>query len=154
MDNSIRTSAPTCWAGRDPGGGRARGRVETAADRLGPVPTVRAARPSRRPVSPGGGPRRRRREKRAAWLLAAACAVVAMLALLAAAGVGAGEPEPAPGAAAHVVAPSDTLWSIASDYADRGSDLRELAADIREANGMTGSNLRVGQRILVPVHGG
>ena len=77
-----------------------------------------------------------------------------MLALLATAGVGAGEPEPAPGAAVHVVAPSDTLWSIASDYADRGSDLRELAADIREANGMTGSNLQVGQRIFVPVRGG
>lgn len=149
MDNTIRSSAPTYWTRYDPG--RGGDRVETAADRLGPVPTVRAGRPA----SPGGAPRRVRRERRAAWLWATVCAAAAMLAvlaLLATAGVGADEPSPA--AATHVVAPSDTLWSIAADYADRGSDLRKLAADIREANGMTGSNLRVGQRIVVPARGG
>jgi len=152
MDNSIRSSAAAYRAGYDPG--RARGRVETAADRLGPVPTVRAARPTRRPASPKGAPRRGRR---AARLRAVACAVAAMLvllALLAAAKAGVGADEPEPTVVAHVVASSDTLWSIASDYADRGSDLRALTADIREANGMTGSNLRAGQRIFVPVRGG
>lgn len=149
MDNSIRSSAAAYRAGYDPG--RARGRVETAADRLGPVPTVRAVRPARRPASPKGASRRGRR---AARLRAVACAVAAMLALLAAAKAGAGADEPEPTVVAHVVAPSDTLWSIASEYADRGSDLRALTADIREANGMTGSNLRAGQRIVVPVRGG
>ncbi len=138
-------------AGRD----RVPRRVETAADRLGPVPTVRAPRPApTRPASPGRLPRRARPGARVAWLRAAVCAAAALLVLLAAVGMRAGADEPEPPAVSYVVAPSDTLWSIAAGHAAAGSDVRALVAGIKEANGMTDSNLRAGRRIMIPVDAG
>ena len=130
-------------------------RVETDADRLGPVPTVRPPRPAPpRPTPPGRLPRRARPGARVAWLRAAVCAAVVMLALLAAVGMRAGAEGPEPPAVTYVVAASDTLWSIAADHAAAGSDLRWLVTGIREANGMTDSNLRAGRRIVIPTGAG
>lgn len=147
MNNQWSSSAVIYGAGRH----RPRRRAETAADRLGPVPTVRPPRPDpARPTPRGRRGRRPRPEARVVWLRAALCAAVVTLALLAAMGMGAGADEPEPPAVAYVVAPSDTLWSIAAGHASPGSDLRELVAGIREANGMTDSNLRAGRTIVVP----
>lgn len=154
MNNQWSSAALIYGAGRH----RPRRRAETAADRLGPVPTVRPPRPDpARPTRPAPRSRRARRprpEARVVWLRAALCAAVVTLALLAAMGMGAGADEPEPPAVAYVVAPSDTLWSIAADRASPGSDLRKLVAGIREANGMTDSNLRAGRTIVVPMGAG
>lgn len=154
MNNQWSSSALIYGAGRH----RPRRRAETAADRLGPVPTVRPPRPvpgrPARPAPPGRPTRGRRPGARVILLRAAVCAAVVTLALLVAMGMGAGADEPEPPAVAYVVAPSDTLWSIAADRAPAGSDLRDLVAGIREANGMTGANLRAGRVILIPTGAG
>jgi len=55
---------------------------------------------------------------------------------------GAGRPQP------YLVRPGDTLWSIAS--ARYGGDTREGVWKIERLNGLHGSQISPGQRLLVP----
>jgi LysM repeat protein len=58
---------------------------------------------------------------------------------------------PSPGAdrpKTYVVAPGDTLWTIATAEVD--GDLRAAVAAIRDRNGLADVTLQVGQRLLVP----
>ena len=48
----------------------------------------------------------------------------------------------------YVVKPADTLWSIAGRY--YGGDPREGVWRLQEANGLRGTLLRPGQRLLLP----
>lgn len=48
----------------------------------------------------------------------------------------------------YVVRPADTLWGIAS--ANYGGDPREAVWRLRERNGLDGTLLRPGQRLVLP----
>ena len=48
------------------------------------------------------------------------------------------------------VQPGDTLWSVAQRIAP-DNDPREVVAQIRELNDLTGTRLQVGQQLLLPV---
>jgi LysM domain len=49
---------------------------------------------------------------------------------------------------AYVVRPADTLWAIAS--ANYAGDPREAVWRLRERNGLQGTLLRPGQRLVLP----
>lgn len=44
----------------------------------------------------------------------------------------------------------DTLWSIASQNADQGQDIREYVHQIKGINDLKNSNLQLGQKLLLP----
>ena len=48
-----------------------------------------------------------------------------------------------------VVAPGETLWSVAAAYAS--GDVQGLVNDIREANNLKGVDLQAGQKLRVPI---
>jgi len=48
-----------------------------------------------------------------------------------------------------VVAPGETLWSVAAAYAS--GDVQGMVNDIREANNLTGFDLQAGQKLRVPL---
>lgn len=48
----------------------------------------------------------------------------------------------------HVVGPADTLWSIA--VAHYGGDPREAVWQLRQRNGLDGTLLRPGQKLVLP----
>ena len=48
----------------------------------------------------------------------------------------------------YVVRPADTLWAIAS--AQYGGDPREAVWRLRERNGLAGTLIRPGQRLILP----
>lgn len=79
----------------------------------------------------------------------------AVLASVLTAAVGArasGGPDPAEaGGGAHVVRPGDTLWAIARRLVGPEADPRPTVADIIELNGLGGSRLDPGMRLLLPV---
>ena len=64
-------------------------------------------------------------------------------------GAGQVEASTAPSYEIVVVAPGETLWSVAAAYAT--GDVQGLVNDIREANNLTGFDLQAGQRLRVPV---
>jgi nucleoid-associated protein YgaU len=76
-------------------------------------------------------------------LLGAALLVILLVALGAARSSSGAAPE-----ARHVVAPGDTLWTIASDR--YGGDVREAIWRIRERNGLEDPDLRPGQVLMLP----
>ena len=45
----------------------------------------------------------------------------------------------------------DTLWDIASDWSSKDEDIREVIMRIQKENKLTGSNLAVGQQLVIPV---
>ena len=45
----------------------------------------------------------------------------------------------------------DTLWDIASDWSSKDEDIREVILRIQKENKLTGSNLAVGQQLVIPV---
>ena len=45
----------------------------------------------------------------------------------------------------------DTLWDIAADWSDKDEDIREVILRIQKENKLTGSNLAVGQQLVIPV---
>jgi LysM repeat protein len=74
-------------------------------------------------------------------------AAVALIALVAWA-VLAGSSESAGPERAYVVRPGDTLWTIASSH--YAGDPREGIWSIQERNGLRGTLLRPGQRLVLP----
>ncbi len=64
-------------------------------------------------------------------------------------GAGQVEASTAPSYEIVVVAPGETLWSVAAAYGT--GDVQGLVNDIREANNLTGFDLQAGQRLRVPV---
>jgi len=55
----------------------------------------------------------------------------------------------APSFSTIVVAPGETLWSVAAAYSQ--GDAQEMLALIREANNLKGFDLQSGQKLRVPV---
>jgi LysM repeat protein len=55
----------------------------------------------------------------------------------------------APSFSTIVVAPGETLWSVAAAYSQ--GDVQEMLALIREANNLKGFDLQSGQKLRVPV---
>jgi LysM repeat protein len=45
----------------------------------------------------------------------------------------------------------DTLWDIAAEWGGRDEDIREVILRIQKENNLTGSNLAVGQQLVIPV---
>ena len=45
----------------------------------------------------------------------------------------------------------DTLWDIAADWSGKDEDIREVIMRIQKENKLTGSNLAVGQQLVIPV---
>lgn len=64
-------------------------------------------------------------------------------------GAGQVEASTAPSYEIVVVAPGETLWSVAAAYAS--GDVQGMVNDIREANNLTGFDLQAGQRLRVPL---
>ena len=64
-------------------------------------------------------------------------------------GAGQVEASTAPSYEIVVVAPGETLWSVAATYAS--GDVQGLVNDIREANNLTGFDLQAGQKLRVPL---
>jgi LysM repeat protein len=64
-------------------------------------------------------------------------------------GAGQVEAGTAPSYEIVVVAPGETLWSVAAAYAS--GDVQGLVNDIREANSLTGFDLQAGQKLRVPL---
>lgn len=46
----------------------------------------------------------------------------------------------------------DTLWNIASEYNSKDMDVRKVINDICDINEISADQLKVGQKILVPVY--
>ena len=64
-------------------------------------------------------------------------------------GAGQVEASTAPSYEIVVVAPGETLWSVAAAYAT--GDVQGLVNDIREANNLKGVDLQAGQKLRVPL---
>jgi len=45
----------------------------------------------------------------------------------------------------------DTLWDIAAEWSGKEEDIREVIMRIQKENKLTGSNLSVGQQLVIPV---
>ncbi|MDD6154776.1 MAG: LysM peptidoglycan-binding domain-containing protein [Eubacteriales bacterium] len=52
----------------------------------------------------------------------------------------------------YVVESGDSLWSVASQYTDNDTDVRETVYKIRKANNLTDAGLTAGQTIEIPVN--
>ncbi|MEI6552096.1 MAG: LysM peptidoglycan-binding domain-containing protein [Actinomycetes bacterium] len=55
----------------------------------------------------------------------------------------------APSYSVVVVAPGETLWSVAAEYAT--GDVQGMVNEIREANNLKGVDLQAGQKLRVPL---
>ena len=64
-------------------------------------------------------------------------------------GAGQVEASTAPSYEIVVVAPGETLWSVAAAYAS--GDVQGLVNEIREANNLSGFDLQAGQKLRVPL---
>ena len=98
-------------------------------------------------TNPSGGITRRGR-------LARTCVVLSLTVVMAAgfasqSGAGQDQASTAPSYEIIVVAPGETLWSVAAAYGS--GDVQGLVSDIREANNLTGFDLQAGQRLRVPL---
>jgi LysM repeat protein len=102
---------------------------------------------SNQQTNPSGGITRRGR-------LARTCVVLSLTVVMAAgfasqSGAGQVEASTAPSYEIVVVAPGETLWSVAAAYGT--GDVQGLVNEIREANNLTGFDLQAGQRLRVPL---
>lgn len=50
------------------------------------------------------------------------------------------------------VAENDTLWEIASDYAEGSVDIRTIVKDICEINEIQSGDIKAGDKIFVPIY--
>ena len=102
---------------------------------------------SNQQTNPSGGITRRGR-------LARTCVVLSLTVVMAAgfasqSGAGQDVASTAPSYEIIVVAPGETLWSVAAAYGS--GDVQGLVSDIRDANNLTGFDLQAGQRLRVPL---
>ena len=102
---------------------------------------------SNQQTNPSGGITRRGR-------LARTCVVLSLTVVMAAgfasqSGAGQVEASTAPSYEIVVVAPGETLWSVAAAYGS--GDVQGLVSDIRQSNNLTGFDLQAGQRLRVPL---
>ena len=86
--------------------------------------------------------------------LARTCVVLSLTVVMAAgfasqSGAGQVEASTAPSYEIVVVAPGETLWSVAAAYAT--GDVQGMVNEIREANNLTGFDLQAGQKLRVPL---
>jgi len=88
--------------------------------------------------------------------LARTCVVLSLTVVMAAgfasqSGAGQVEAGTAPSYEIVVVAPGETLWSVAATYAS--GDVQGLVNEIREVNNLKGYDLQAGQKLRVPLAG-
>jgi LysM repeat protein len=102
---------------------------------------------SNQQTNPSGGITRRGRLARTFVVLS--LTVVMAAGFASQSGAGQGEASTAPSYEIIVVAPGETLWSVAAAYGS--GDVQGLVSDIREANNLTGFDLQAGQRLRVPL---
>ncbi|MDQ1909256.1 LysM peptidoglycan-binding domain-containing protein [Paenibacillus sp. GD4] len=58
--------------------------------------------------------------------------------------------ESEPEQAVVIVDQGETLWSIATEHATKGTDVRDYVHELRKMNGLKNSNVKVGQKLLLP----
>ena len=98
-------------------------------------------------ANPSGGITRRGRLARTFVVLS--LTVVMAAGFASQSGAGQVEASTAPSYEIVVVAPGETLWSVAAAYAS--GDVQGMVNDIREANNLTGFDLQAGQKLRVPL---
>ena len=98
-------------------------------------------------ANPSGGLNRRGRLARTLFVLS--LTVVMAAGFAARSGAGQGVASTAPSYEIVVVAPGETLWSVAAAYAS--GDVQGLVNEIREANNLKGVDLQAGQKLRVPL---
>ena len=102
---------------------------------------------SNQQTNPSGGITRRGRLARTFVVLS--LTVVMAAGFASQSGAGQVEASTAPSYEIVVVAPGETLWSVAAAYGS--GDVQGLVHEIREANNLTGFDLQAGQRLRVPL---
>ena len=102
---------------------------------------------SNQQTNPSGGITRRGRLARTFVVLS--LTVVMAAGFASQSGAGQIEASTAPSYEIVVVAPGETLWSVAAAYAS--GDVQGMVNDIREANNLSGFDLQAGQRLRVPL---
>jgi LysM repeat protein len=102
---------------------------------------------SNQQTNPSGGITRRGRLARTFVVLS--LTVVMAAGFASKSGAGQVEASTVPSYEIVVVAPGETLWSVAAAYAT--GDVQGLVNDIRETNNLTGFDLQAGQKLRVPL---
>jgi len=102
---------------------------------------------SNQQTNPSGGITRRGRLARTFVVLS--LTVVMAAGFASKSGAGQVEASTAPSYEIVVVAPGETLWSVAAAYAS--GDVQGMVNDIREVNNLTGFDLQAGQMLRVPL---
>ena len=101
-------------------------------------------------ANPSGGLTRRGRLARTIVVLSLAVVMVAGFAATSGANQEAPVKSSAPSYSVVVVAPGETLWSVAAAYAK--GDVQGFINEIREVNNLKGYDLQAGQRLRVPLN--
>ena len=102
---------------------------------------------SNQQTNPSGGITRRGRLARTFVVLS--LTVVMAAGFAARSGAGQDVASTAPSYSVVVVAPGETLWSVAAAYAT--GDVQGMVNEIREANNLKGVDLQAGQKLRVPL---
>ena len=89
-----------------------------------------------------------RRGRLARTLVVLSLTVVMAAGFASQSGAGQVEASTAPSYEIVVVAPGETLWSVAAAYAS--GDVQGLVNEIREVNNLTGVDLQAGQKLRIP----
>jgi LysM repeat protein len=98
-------------------------------------------------ANPSGGLTRRGRLARTLFVLSLSVVLVAGFASRS--GANQLVSDAAPTFTTVVVAPGETLWSVAAAYAT--GDVQAMVSQIREANNLKGLDLQAGQKLRVPL---
>ena len=98
-------------------------------------------------ANPSGGLTRRGRLARTLFVLSLSVVLVAGFASRS--GANQVDSVTAPTFTTVVVAPGETLWSVAAAYAT--GDVQAMVSQIREANNLKGLDLQAGQKLRVPL---